>query len=258
MPSLPPSRRDQQGFTLVELLVVIGVIAILISILLPVLSRSRESANSIKCRANLQQIAQALAIYVNENRDHFPSPDACGDSINVSIAAPFRRGIDEPDPLDGNVKETLGLHNLLYRRGYAKHKETWLCPSAGGRSESMSQYNSYTWNVTKKIAGYTSLLRGRVPKNSSGSPAPQNWWYVQDNTGATAWATNQPKLTDVVGITNSFWYMPHQYRVKRINSQSLSGRQGSTNVLFYDLSIGTFVYNPSSTGPAVQTVVRGE
>jgi prepilin-type N-terminal cleavage/methylation domain-containing protein/prepilin-type processing-associated H-X9-DG protein len=60
------------GFTLIELLVVIAIIAILASLLLPVLGRARESGRGAKCKSNMRQITLGMLLYVDENEDVFP------------------------------------------------------------------------------------------------------------------------------------------------------------------------------------------
>ena len=70
--SHPRSMKTSRGFTLVELLVVIGIIALLISILLPSLGQARESARTVQCASNMRQVALGLIQYINDNKGKHP------------------------------------------------------------------------------------------------------------------------------------------------------------------------------------------
>jgi prepilin-type N-terminal cleavage/methylation domain-containing protein/prepilin-type processing-associated H-X9-DG protein len=70
--------KPRRGFTLVELLCVIGVVAILLGLLLPTIAGAREAANRTKCQSNLHQLALAFLMYANENDGRFPRPAQVG------------------------------------------------------------------------------------------------------------------------------------------------------------------------------------
>jgi prepilin-type N-terminal cleavage/methylation domain-containing protein/prepilin-type processing-associated H-X9-DG protein len=65
-------QRRPQAFTLVELLVVIGIIAVLIGILMPALSRARRQANLVQCSSNMRQVSMGLLMYIQENKGRCP------------------------------------------------------------------------------------------------------------------------------------------------------------------------------------------
>jgi prepilin-type N-terminal cleavage/methylation domain-containing protein len=112
--------RRGNGFTLVELLVVIGIIAVLIGILLPTMARAREAAQRTACLSNIRQIGTFYVIYATQNRDIAPLGYVGGEKqfsyvLNWNVA--------------GSTPRVLQAGRLALA-GLAKSPKVYYCPSA--------------------------------------------------------------------------------------------------------------------------------
>jgi prepilin-type N-terminal cleavage/methylation domain-containing protein len=122
----------KDGFTLVELLVVIGIIALLIAMLLPALNKARQAARTIACSSNLRQIGMAFIQYASENREWLPVQyaDAQMNNSGAQPGASFR--MCEGYMLEWKLSTYLG-GSFKYNGSYAETygRGVWVCPASG-------------------------------------------------------------------------------------------------------------------------------
>lgn len=123
--------RREKGFTLVELLVVIGIIALLASILVPTLTRATELANQAICMANLSAISRAIGVYKNQYDDKWPwiqKTDGWTSGWGWEVPTGQHRDFDPyEDPNNPRDRAITALMFLLVRDG--QHVGLFTCPS---------------------------------------------------------------------------------------------------------------------------------
>jgi prepilin-type N-terminal cleavage/methylation domain-containing protein/prepilin-type processing-associated H-X9-DG protein len=153
------------AFTLVELLVVIGIIALLISILLPALNRARESANKIKCLSNMKQIMAAVMFYTTDNRGALPRIPGAGDKYSASNPNAFSIYMDPAGTaFDGRLDYVNGLLFALLAKSPGTREQLMNCPTEPpGLRRISNGNNSFTSGNRNFSYSFNDMIRIRIP-----------------------------------------------------------------------------------------------
>jgi prepilin-type N-terminal cleavage/methylation domain-containing protein len=207
------SRKPQRktAFTLVELLVVIGIIALLLAILLPVLSRARESARRTACLSNIAQLGKAVLIYAHDNKDHLP--EAGTGNAPDAFLSPRAVGLPAWTSINPETYVLPSIGQLLSKY-LANDYRLWVCPSA--------PVNSFTYTGANPMAG-TGLDDQFKP----------NFVYLAGKEYIPAY----PSLGSfAIKYHVSEWAVRSIAGLKTTHVTARSGNSASEIVLFYDRS----------------------
>lgn len=164
----------RRGFSLVELLTVIGIIAILLGLLMPALTRARESAKQVQCQVNLRTMYSAAQIHVNDHQGYLPvggwhwdppggvvNPRGLGDERAVRYIYYDDGGIQRPVPITVALAISLGVKVRLDSRqnleadmqGEAVRRH-FKCPSQEAALRGLSQKSSEPWEAPRDWSSY--------------------------------------------------------------------------------------------------------
>jgi prepilin-type N-terminal cleavage/methylation domain-containing protein len=140
----------RRGFTLVELLVVIGVIVVLMGMLLPALNRAREAARRANCLSNLRQVHLAFAYYAAANRDEVP----LGCRLQTGQTTPFKQF---NSMIYSGTAKTIVEFGWLQVGGFMKIPQVFYCPA---ENDPQNSFNSTTNPFPPTVGSTTNCYAG--------------------------------------------------------------------------------------------------
>jgi prepilin-type N-terminal cleavage/methylation domain-containing protein/prepilin-type processing-associated H-X9-DG protein len=240
---------NRKGFTLVELLVVIGIIALLISILLPSLNRARETANRVKCGSNLRQVGQAILLYANENKGNYPRTvfdparplEIKNDVTNGTLARdPFVTA-----PINYN---DVGQAIFLLIRTQDITPEVFVCPSSNAEKDNYGGASGIpgTGATAQNKTSFSSWIKNL--SYSYANPYPDNngvtRGYKLNTTNGAEFAVAadfNPGVNGTYDVKAPLNETDSQKNMQKANSPNHQG--AGQNVLFGDGHVD-FVQNP--------------
>ncbi|QNN23612.1 prepilin-type N-terminal cleavage/methylation domain-containing protein [Planctomycetales bacterium ZRK34] len=129
----------RHGFTLIELLVVVAIIALLIAILLPSLSKARDTAKRITCMANLRQIGTTVVMYAGDYKQSLPGPSSYGQFVGYGHPYTGVSGYVAPYMGLPRISSTMRINPIFVCPGFErlapleKPQRFWLPYVADGR-----------------------------------------------------------------------------------------------------------------------------
>jgi len=169
----PRPRSGRAGFTLIELLIVIAILSLLMSILIPALTRAKELARRAKCSAGLHGWGLRMHTYVTDFNGWFPWMQTGSTAYMLIDQAGRGGGYGPDDPRDFDDSRVKHFHLL----GYVESEEHLNCPCATKVTGRIMPDGTIRWLGYFQVGVGTDLS----PKRDSNLGEPSQWPFISDN-----------------------------------------------------------------------------